>query len=131
MKILILDNDAEFRNVLSRYFSWYGFDVESFAQGYHIFSRAENADYNLVICNAWQEPEDGFLIVERIRKSNNEHIKRLNILMTSPEPLDHKNFKWLRNNEIYFMAKYQSPERWYEKVNTILSKTTVEIVQEY
>lgn len=120
-KVLVCDDDDDMRDTVSAFLEAYGFSVESLADSSELQTRLRQTAYDLLICNAWMEPLDGFVICEALRKSGNPRLRSLEILMVAPDDLDAEQYKILRRQGVHFMMKYKSPEAWFEKVSAILA----------
>jgi len=122
IKILIAEDNHPWRDILKRHLSVYGFEVDGVDQSLEVMKHLQKNSYGLLICNAWQGSLVGHILCESVRRSELSHVREIPILMVAPEPLEQEDYKNLRRNDVYFMVKYKSPEKWYQKINVILGQ---------
>ena len=120
IRILFCDNDAAMLKTMGRYLSWYGIQVDGIENPNEVTKILEKSYYDLLICNARMEPLDGFVLCANIRNSPKATLRDLPILIVVPENPAYQEFQFLRREKIYFLMKYQSPEKWHEKIGAIL-----------
>ncbi|MDD5218786.1 MAG: response regulator [Candidatus Omnitrophica bacterium] len=128
-RILLCDDDHLMRETMGTYLSWYGFEVDGANQYFEVLSRLNKVPYDLLICNVWQKFLDGFELCNILRHSREMRIRNLPVLMISPEPLDHEDYKFLRERNVYFMMKYKSPDKWYEEIMAIFGQEISGVVK--
>jgi len=121
-RILFCDDNQAWRETMKGYLSYYGFEIHAVEQSSDVLEQLTRDAYDLVICNAWQGSLIGLILSESIRNCGVESVRKIPILVIAPEPLDHEDYKMMRESRVYFMTKYKGPEKWYEKINMILSR---------
>jgi DNA-binding response OmpR family regulator len=66
-KIIVLDDEAELRNMLQRFLSAQGFQVRAVADGKRLDRYLQREPYDLLVLDLMMEPEDGLTICRRLR----------------------------------------------------------------
>ena len=120
VRILFCDNDQAMLKTMGRYLSWYGIKVNEVEDPAQVVQILEKSYYDLLICNARMEPIDGLALCASIRNSLKISLQDLPIVMVVPENSTYEEFQFLRQQKVYFLMKYQSPEKWFEKIGAIL-----------
>jgi len=121
-KLLIIDTNSKYLKTMEKYLSWHNFNVTIETKSSEIMGLLNNGEYDLLICDRFCEPIDGYTLATNIRTHENERVKRSKMMIISEEEVSLERRIFLRKNKIYFMLKYKSTEKWIEKIMAILQK---------
>lgn len=71
MKILVVDDEANIRNVIKEYAEFEGYEVEEAIDGMEAVSKCKDEDFDIVIMDVMMPRLDGFSAIKEIRKTKN------------------------------------------------------------
>lgn len=71
MKILVVDDEANIRNVIKEYAEFEGYEVEEAVDGMEAVSKCKDEDFDIVIMDVMMPRLDGFSAIKEIRKTKN------------------------------------------------------------
>ena len=71
MKILVVDDEANIRNVIKEYAEFEGYEVEEAVDGMEAVSKCKDQDFDIVIMDVMMPRLDGFSAIKEIRKTKN------------------------------------------------------------
>ena len=66
-KIIVLDDEAELRNMLQRFLGSHGFEVRVVADSKRLDRYLQREPYDLLVLDLMMEPEDGLSVCRRLR----------------------------------------------------------------
>ncbi|MEN7530320.1 response regulator [Cupriavidus sp. DL-D2] len=66
-RIIVLDDEAELRNMLQRFLTGHGFQVRAVADGKQLSRYMQREPYDLLVLDLMMEPEDGLTICRKLR----------------------------------------------------------------
>ena len=69
-RLLVVDDDADIRELLSAYLARYDMDVETAADGTSLFDKLEHARFDLIILDIMLPGEDGLSLCRRLRSAS-------------------------------------------------------------
>jgi len=69
VRILIVDDESEIREMLSRHFRYLGYDVETAANGHEALGKMEEVKTDIIITDIMMPMMDGISLLKIIRKS--------------------------------------------------------------
>jgi len=127
-KILLCDSDSVMLRVMQTYLSWYGFATNGVGDSAVVEEHLLKSSYDLFICDHLSKPVNAYGLCERIRQSAQPGIRNIKILMVAPGNVEAEDYKFLRRMNINFMSKFNSPEKWFEKINSIIKSGVQESV---
>lgn len=119
-KILLCDSDVAMLTVMKTHLSWYGFATTAVDNSARVREFLQEASYDLFICDHLSQPINASVLCEEIRQSPLPRIRGIPIFMLACGQVEVEAYKFLRQRNIYFMSKFQSPEKWFEKINAII-----------
>jgi len=119
-KILLCDSDTALLKIMQVSLRWYGFDVTGLESSDVAAEQLRVSAYDLFICDHLSKPVNAYFLCERLRCSDKPQLRNMKILMTACANVELEDYKFLRRMNIYFMSKLQSPEKWFEKIGSIL-----------
>lgn len=70
IRLLVVDDDADIRELLSAYLARYDMVVETAADGEGLFEKLEHASYDLIVLDIMLPGEDGLSLCRRLRASS-------------------------------------------------------------
>ena len=71
MKILVVDDEANIRNVIKEYAEFEGYEVEEAIDGMEAVSKCKDEVFDIVIMDVMMPKLDGFSAIKEIRKTKN------------------------------------------------------------
>ena len=71
MKILVVDDEANIRNVIKEYAEFEGYEVEEAVDGMEAVSKCKDEVFDIVIMDVMMPKLDGFSAIKEIRKTKN------------------------------------------------------------
>ena len=120
-RIMLVDSDVNILRDMKEYLLWYGFDVDALGDSSGVMERLEKGAYDMVICDIFVQPVDGYLLAQMIRKSQNADIAALVVMLTAPEEPELDRQLFLGRLGVNFMNKYGNAGVWNEKINILLN----------
>ena len=66
MKILVVDDEANIRNVIKEYAEFEGYEVEEAVDGMEAVSKCKDEDFDIVIMDVMMPKLDGFSAIKEI-----------------------------------------------------------------
>src|ERR1700712_1774086 len=85
-RIIVLDDDAELRNMLQRFLTGHGFYVRVVADGMQLDRYLQREPYDLLVLDLMMEPEDGLSVCRRLRTEG--HTLPILMLTAKGDPVD-------------------------------------------
>lgn len=70
-RLLVVDDEVKIREMIKKYASFEGYEVEEAQDGFAAVQKVENNDYDLIIMDVMMPDLDGFSAVKAIRKLKN------------------------------------------------------------
>lgn len=122
MKILFAEDDKEILEVMTKYLLWHGYVVDTVSSSSLVISLLERSKYDLLICEEFLSPRDGLAVCKNIRLHDNQDVSAVNILMIGPEEPEFNKSAAIRQENVFFINKFASPQRWLDKMNLILKE---------
>jgi DNA-binding response OmpR family regulator len=85
-KIIVLDDEAELRNMLQRFLGSQGFEVRAVADSQRLDRYLQREPYDLLVLDLMMEPEDGLSVCRRLRTEG--HTLPILMLTAKGDPVD-------------------------------------------
>jgi two-component system, OmpR family, phosphate regulon response regulator OmpR len=85
-KIIVLDDEAELRNMLQRFLGSHGFEVRVVADSKRLDRYLQREPYDLLVLDLMMEPEDGLSVCRRLRAEG--HTLPILMLTAKGDPVD-------------------------------------------
>ncbi|MDW3688433.1 response regulator [Cupriavidus sp. CV2] len=117
-RIIVLDDEAELRNMLQRFLTGHGFQVRAIADGKRLDRYLQREPYDLLVLDLMMEPEDGLAICRRLRAEG----QTLPILMLTAkgDPVD--RVVGLETGADDYLAKPFLPDELVARIRALLRR---------
>ncbi|CAG4890678.1 response regulator [Paraburkholderia gardini] len=117
-RIIVLDDEAELRNMLQRFLTGHGFDVRVVADGKQLDRYLQREPYDLLVLDLMMEPEDGLTVCRRLRAEG----QTLPILMLTAkgDPVD--RVVGLETGADDYLAKPFLPDELVARIRALLRR---------
>ncbi|MAM86836.1 response regulator [Allohahella sp. A8] len=117
-RILVVDDDAEIRELLTRYLNKNGFDVESLEDGAELSQQVRRWKPDLLILDIMLPGEDGLAICHRLRKESD-----LPVLMLTANAEETDRIVGLEMGADDYLAKPFNPRELLARIKAILRRS--------
>jgi len=117
-RIIVLDDEAELRNMLQRFLSGHGFRVRVVGDGKQLDRYLQREPYDLLVLDLMMEPEDGLSVCRRLRAEG----QTLPILMLTAkgDPVD--RVAGLETGADDYLAKPFVPDELVARIRALLRR---------
>ncbi|MDD5512480.1 MAG: response regulator [Candidatus Omnitrophica bacterium] len=121
-KILFADNDPEMARTMARYLAWQGFSVESIDNPAELLDRLLGDSYDLLIYDIFMHGVDSYDFLRKIREHSDPGLKKMHILVSTPEHPDREEIVLGQRLRLYFINKFRHSGEWATRIKLILGK---------
>ncbi|MBO4262153.1 MAG: response regulator transcription factor, partial [Clostridia bacterium] len=116
-RILIVDDEAKIREVLSEYAEFEGFVTDEAADGMEAVAKCKQNDYDLILMDVMMPRLDGFSAVKEIRK-----IKDIPVIMLSARGEEYDKLFGFEIGADDYVVKPFSPKEVMARINAVLKR---------
>ncbi|MDR5775818.1 response regulator [Caballeronia sp. LP006] len=120
-KIIVLDDEAELRNMLQRFLTSQGFEVRVVENGKRLDRYLQREPYDLLVLDWMMEPEDGLSICRRLRTEG--HTLPILMLTAKGDPVD--KVVGLETGADDYLAKPFLPQELVARVRALLRRQKI------
>jgi two-component system phosphate regulon response regulator OmpR len=120
-KVIVLDDEAELRNMLQRFLSGHGFEVRVVADSKQLDRYLQREPYDLLVLDLMMEPEDGLSVCSRLRAEG--YTLPILILTAKGDPLD--KVIGLETGADDYLAKPFLPRELVARVRALLRRQKI------
>ncbi len=117
-RIVVLDDEAELRNMLQRFLAGHGFRVRAVADGRQLDKYLQREPYDLLVLDLMMEPEDGLAICRRLRAEG--HTLPILMLTAKGDPVD--RVAGLETGADDYLAKPFVPDELVARIRALLRR---------
>ena len=117
-KLLIVDDEANIREVVREYAEFSGYEIEEAADGIEAVSLCRISDYDLIIMDIMMPKLDGFSACKEIKKE-----KDIPIIMMSARGEEYDKLFGFELGIDDYVTKPFSPKELMARVNAVLNRT--------
>ncbi|MFJ4290552.1 response regulator [Cupriavidus sp. NPDC089707] len=117
-RIVVLDDEAELRNMLQRFLSGHGFRVRAVADGKQLDKYLQREPHDLLVLDLMMEPEDGLTICKRLRAEG--HTLPILMLTAKGDPMD--RVAGLETGADDYLAKPFVPDELVARIRALLRR---------
>ncbi|ABB11022.1 two component transcriptional regulator, winged helix family [Burkholderia lata] len=117
-RIVVLDDEAELRNMLQRFLTGHGFQVRAVADGKRLDRLLQREPYDLLVLDLMMEPEDGLSVCRRLRAEG----QTLPILMLTAKGDAADKVVGLETGADDYLAKPFLPDELVARVRALLRR---------
>ncbi|MEX3824175.1 response regulator, partial [Paraburkholderia sp. BR14262] len=117
-RIIVLDDEAELRNMLQRFLTSQGFEVRAVADGKRLDRLLQREPYDLLVLDLMMEPEDGLTVCRRLRAEG----QTLPILMLTAKGDAADKVIGLETGADDYLAKPFLPDELVARIRALLRR---------
>lgn len=117
-RIIVLDDEAELRNMLQRFLTSQGFEVRAVADGKRLDRLLQRERYDLLVLDLMMEPEDGLTVCRRLRAEG----QTLPILMLTAKGDAADKVIGLETGADDYLAKPFLPDELVARIRALLRR---------
>lgn len=118
LKILVVDDEVNIRNVLKEYAEFEGYEVEEARNGMQAVEICKDKDFDIIIMDVMMPKLDGFSAIKEIRKT-----KDIPVLMLSARGEEYDKLFGFEIGIDDYVVKPFSPKEVMARVAAIISRT--------
>ncbi len=116
-KILVVDDEINIRELIKKYASFEGHEVEDASNGLEAIEKVKSHDYDIIVMDIMMPELDGFTAVKEIRK-----IKMIPIIMLSARGEEYDKLHGFDLGVDDYVVKPFSPKELMMRINAILTR---------
>ena len=117
MKILVVDDEVNIRNVIKEYAKFEGYEVEEAGNGMQAVEICKEKDFDIIIMDVMMPKLDGFSAIKEIRKNKN-----IPVLMLSARGEEYDKLFGFEIGIDDYVVKPFSPKEVMARVAAITSR---------
>jgi two-component system phosphate regulon response regulator OmpR len=117
-RILIVDDDARLRKLLTRFLTARGFDVDTVLDAADMDRQLRRARYDLMLLDVMMPGENGFTVCRRLREGGNA----MSVIMLTAKGDDVDRIVGLQAGADDYIAKPFNPEEVIARIHAVLRR---------
>src|ERR1700682_4384213 len=117
-RILIVDDDARLRKLLTRFLTVEGFDVDTVLDAAEMDRQLRRARYDLMLLDVMMPGENGFAVCRRLREGGNG----ISVIMLTAKGDDVDAIAGLQAGADDYVAKPFNPEELSARIHAVLRR---------
>lgn len=121
MKILLIDDEKDFTDLIGTLLGFHDHRVDTFNDPTQVEAAIKANHYSLIVTDLMMPNLDGFSLVEKIRAI--EAYQTVPIIVLSAKTLEDDDRKFLLRHHVHFMVKPFEPIGLVEQINRLLAET--------
>jgi two-component system response regulator CpxR len=118
MRLLLVDDDAELRGLMTEFFGSHGIDVETAQDGAQGLARAVEDRHDLVLLDVMMPKLDGFEVLRQIRRRS-----KIPVIMLTARTSQMDRVAGLEGGADDYLPKPFGPEELLARVRAVLRRT--------
>ena len=119
-KILIIDDEKDFTELMSTLLEFHDFSVDAFNDSADVQKGVEKTKYDLVVTDLMMPHLSGFDVISLLRKTDT--YKAVPIIALSAKTLNDKERKMLLQNSVHYVMKPFEPQGLVEQIRQMLGE---------
>jgi two-component system, OmpR family, phosphate regulon response regulator OmpR len=117
-RILIVDDDARLRKLLTRFLTAQGFDVDTVLDAAEMDRQLRRARYDLMLLDVMMPGENGFTVCRRLREGGNA----ISVIMLTAKGDDVDRIVGLQAGADDYVAKPFNPEELIARIHAVMRR---------
>lgn len=123
-RLLIVDDEANIRELIKKYARFEGYEVEEAIDGLEAIDKCKNANFDLIVMDVMMPELDGFSAVKEIRKT-----KDIPIIMLSARGEEYDKLHGFDLGIDDYVVKPFSPKELMMRINAILNRYRANVIK--
>lgn len=118
-KLLLIDDDAELRSLMTEFFGTHGIGVDTAQDGMQGLARAVEGKHDLVLLDVMMPKLDGFEVLRQLRRRS-----RIPVIMLTARTAQADRVSGLEGGADDYLPKPFGPDELLARVRAVLRRTT-------
>lgn len=118
MRVLVVDDEVNIRNVIKEYAEFEGYDIDEASDGMEAISKCKEQDYDIIIMDVMMPKLDGFSSIKEIKK-----IKDIPVIMLSARGEEYDKLFGFEIGVDDYVVKPFSPKELMARINAVITRT--------
>lgn len=119
MRILIIDDERDFTEIVSTLLDFHDFQADTASSGQQALEMLAKTKYDLVVSDLMMPAMDGFQLIDKLREDSRYHDTP--VIVLSAKTLTDDERKQLLVSNVSFVTKPFEPNTLVEKITQMLS----------
>lgn len=118
MRVLVVDDEINIRNVIKEYAEFEGYEIDEAADGMEAIIKCKEQDYDIIIMDVMMPKLDGFSSIKEIKK-----IKDIPVIMLSARGEEYDKLFGFEIGVDDYVVKPFSPKELMARINAVITRT--------
>jgi DNA-binding response OmpR family regulator len=118
MRVLVVDDEENIRNVIREYAEFEGYEIDEAADGMEAISKCKSKDYDIIIMDVMMPKLDGFSSIKEIKK-----IKDIPVIMLSARGEEYDKLFGFEIGIDDYVVKPFSPKELMARINAVITRS--------